>query len=325
MINTDRISLVTVATGPRGSHKTLLLTAIQCKRLIKSWILKEFKGVETKVFSNYPVGFWYKPNVEGMGKVYLEPEPLNMEALYLLDNELYDCWIFVDEIDQWADRQEWQTVAQKLLTSAMKMLRKRKLSIVASLQFYKELNIRLQRQTDIVVSCREAAFSSWGRSHNLDLGEVSFLSWMDRSGVMTGYTFDETGRVYNNMFHGKRFWNCYDTEYEFDPLSSKTRYRLKLPTRDIIVGQKPEIVDSIAMASEKKGKLEVAISHTIADYMDNGGNNGSIDGPGFWERVSEKLGYPADRSQGGKLLRGMGVRGWQSCGVTKYDLSTVKG
>lgn len=327
MITSDRLSLFTVATGPRGSDKTLLLTFLQCQRLIKAWILNTYLGGNQKIFSNYPVGFWFKPPAGNDGEnhkaVYLAPLPFNMDAIYILDQELSDCWVFIDEIDQWADRQEWQAVTQKLLTAAFQLIRKRKMNIVASIQDFKWLNSRLQFQTDIVAKCREAAFSPWGRSQNLDLGEIGYLTWLDKSGVMTGYTSDESGQSVSNMFHGKQFWNCYDTYYQFDPMEAKTRYKLKLPTRDIIVGEKQNGVRNVTISSKKKDGEQVAIHHVIADLQEAG--EFSIKSTDFWDKVSALLGHPANKTGGGHYLKTLGVGKTITgqYGVAKYHFAEV--
>ena len=68
------------------------------------------------------------------------------------------------------------------------------------------------------------------------MGEVGFFSFIDRSGTMTGYTYAESQRTYDVVFQGRRFWDCYDTTYEFDPMASGVRYQVKRPTREIVMG-----------------------------------------------------------------------------------------
>lgn len=65
-----------------------------------------------------------------------------MEALYTFDEELTHGWVFIDEIDQRYDRQGWQSVTQKLLSSVLTQIRKRKLNLMATIQDLDWLNKR---------------------------------------------------------------------------------------------------------------------------------------------------------------------------------------
>jgi hypothetical protein len=326
MINSDRLSLMVMATGPRGSSKTLVMTGFQCERLIKVWIKNTFAGGTDQVYSNYPVGFWFRPREYGVDydPVYLKPAPLNIEALVTFDEALINCWVFIDEIDQWADREEWYAVSQKLINASTQMIRKRKMSIMGTIQDFDWLNKRMQFQTDIVIKCREAAFSSAGQSHGWDLGEHSYVTFLDKSGVMTGYTYEESQKSISRTFHGRRFWNVYDTSYEFDPLESKTKYKLKVPVKEIQVGGAADGVDSITIASEKKVKQEVAIHHVINDLKEKGVS--TVRGPEFWEKVQEYLGPndPVNKVSGGNYMRDkLRVDKYLSNGAQVYQLEGV--
>ncbi len=266
MISTDRIATFTLITGPRGSCKTLLATSFQVRLLLKAFYMREMQGRELNVWSNYPVGFYHKSEIDGK-TVYLQPRPLNMEAVYLMDSELFNGWLFIDEIDQWYDRQEWANTTQKLLNKGMTQIRKKKMSIVGTIQNMAWLNSRGQFQADIQITCREAAFSPFGRKMGLDLGECAFLSFRDLSGVMTGYRYEESWQTYNKMFWGRRFWNLYNTDYTFDPLSTQVKYRIKAPTKEIIIGG----VDDIGpLKSQVKERELVLVSQLVEDLRRQG-------------------------------------------------------
>lgn len=303
-ISSDRISLFTIATGPRGACKTLFLTGKQCERLLKSRYLKLLKGIDNRVWSNYPVGFNYKCPIENK-VVHLESLPLNMETLYTWDDDLVQGWVFIDEIDQWYDRQEWNSVAQRLINKGMTQIRKKKLNIMASIQDMSWLNSRGQFQTDIIVNCRESAFSPWGRKMGLDLGMASFVSFRDNSGVMTGYKYEESHREYRQIYWGRKFWNYYDTDYQFDPLESMTKYKLKVPTKEIVVGGRPDNADDVSpYQSEKKDKNFVLLSHLVEELKEEG----RIEVPKseFW-KIAQERGFNGELWRGGMILRNLKV------------------
>ena len=233
-IDPDRVTKFTVITGPRGACKTLYMTSLVVDKLIKSQIRKLLHLPEKQVWSNYPVGFYWTSPVDRK-LVYLEPKPLNIEAFYTFDDELSNGWAYIDEIDQWFDRQDWQSVTQKLLNKGMTQIRKKKLSITCTLQDFNWMNNRGEFQTDTIVKCREAAFTPWGKKQDVELGEVGFLTFRDKSGITTGYSYDELAKEFQLVFQGKRFWDCYNTEYQFDPLTSMTRYKIKRPPAKEII------------------------------------------------------------------------------------------
>lgn len=325
MISSDRLSTFTLISGPRGSLKTLLMTAIQARRLLKAYYLTLRDGIKTEVWSNYPVAFNHKSAIDGK-TVRLESKPLNMEALYIFDDEMARGWVFIDEVDQWYDRQDWSAVTQRLLNAGITQIRKRKLSIVSSIQNIQWLNIRGQFQVDINVLCREAAFSRWGRKNNLDLGEAAFLKWRDKSGFMTGIEYDESHLEYKQLFFGKRFWNCYDTDYQFNPLETKTKYKLKMPTKTIVVDSqgnlRPENAGSIRLESRKKDPNYVLLADLVYELKNDQGL-AEIKKDEFWQMARER-GFTGELWQGGTYIKDFGVEKANVRG-SKYSLERVGG
>lgn len=61
-------SLFNVITGPRGSLKTLLLTMLASRNLLKCFYLRYY-GITKHVWTNYPVGFYHHSVIDN--KVYL--------------------------------------------------------------------------------------------------------------------------------------------------------------------------------------------------------------------------------------------------------------
>src|SRR5208283_4177487 len=52
-------SLFNVITGPRGSLKTLLLTMLACRNLLKCFYFRYY-GITKHVWTNYPIGFYHR-------------------------------------------------------------------------------------------------------------------------------------------------------------------------------------------------------------------------------------------------------------------------
>ena len=268
-INPDRVSKFIIIDGPRGACKSLYMSALIAERLIHYYVLKLMTGEERHVWSNYAVAFWWNsPTGE---KVYLHTEPLNRDTLILFEKELAHGWVYIDEIDQWLDRQQWQAVTQKIIIKGMTQIRKRLISIAGTLQDATWLNGRADFQIDIQVSCRESAFTPWGRKQGTDLGEVAFLTFKDKSGIMTGYKYEESWKEYQLVFQGKRFWNIYDTDNEFDPLESITKYKIKAPVKEIVYGadEQPGAISPADLHSNKieRGEAEAKDIKFLQDII----------------------------------------------------------
>ncbi len=182
--------------------------------------LRHALSVGYNVWSNYPVGFYYKDK-------YLCPKPLDMQALYTFDEGIAWGWVFIDEIDKWLDRQDWANMTSKIITQILTLIRHRQLSLGLSIQSLNWLNARGQFQVDAEISCRDAAYSPWGRINKLENGEVCNLIFKDHSGIYTGYTYDESGKLSFRDFRGRWLWNKYDTYYEFNPMDAKATYHIK--------------------------------------------------------------------------------------------------
>ena len=310
MINNDRLALFAIATGPRGSLKSLWLTSLQVEKLLKFHYRNQIEGTNFRVWSNYPVEFYHTCEITHK-VVRLASLALNMEALYTFDKDLANGWVFIDELDQWFDRQDWNNASQKLTHSALTQVRKKKLSLGATVQDIDWINGRITFQADIQLTCREAAFTPFGNKLGLDLGVASFQKWRDLSGTQTGYMFKETGREFQQTFWGKHFWNCYDTNYQFDPTETRTRYKLKAPSKIIQIGGGEEmrsgdlLPDNVPdlpyknTKSEKMNRDHVLLADLVQEFKDSGDN--SMLTKDFWH-LAEERGLQGDKRSLGYYL-----------------------
>jgi hypothetical protein len=228
------------------------------------------------------------------------------------------------------------TNTQQILAKAVQLIRKRKMSITGTIQSFQWLNSKFQFQTDIVVKCRDAAFTPWGRSRHLALGEATFTDWQDKSGVLTGYSFEESGKKVSATFQGKRVWNCYDTTFEFDPTVTSTRYKIKRPSKNLVATADGFVVMDDATAaggngkapapqkeirdlySEKKERVFLLASHALDDIRSQ--NKTSVMAAEMFDYIAGLAGGEVDKYEVGKALSQLGVRRWGGR-REKYDLT----
>lgn len=298
-----------IATGPRGAGKTLRVTALACEKLLLAYYLNKYHSHNTHVWCNYPVGFWHTDLISGV-KVYLKVDPLDMEDIYTFSDELSEGWIIIDEIDLWFDRQEWNNPTQKAIAKTLQQIRKRKISIAATIQSMNWLNARGQFQLDVVCQCRDNAFSPWGRANRLPMGTIINLEYLDKSGVMTGTAFNEVPRLYTAQMSGTWLHDKYDTDWTFDPVEAGTRYKFKVKTKQIDFTDDDE---------PEPGYNEALISDAIYDYVARG--ELTVDKKSFLSEVIAK-GCTLARIKIFPVLESFGV---YTCGTGKmqYNFSEV--
>ena len=314
------LSLFIIMVGVRGSGKTLLMTHFECELLRQIYAILRLREVmgsrylpnrKVNAWSNYPVKRLDILPITGK-RIYLEPKPLDIEKLIVWHEEYENGIIFFDEIDQVADRQDWMSTVSKMLNAGVQVMRHRNLSFFTSVQSINWLNARLQWQADIIIKCRDLAFTPWGRSSHLRPGEVSELTWIDKSGIMTGRSYEEYPITYSQLFFGKRYWNNYKTQHEYSVTEARTKYKIKPQVKEIdLSGEEEEIAE-----------WQAIINFTI-DFFRYGNPGEEIRSDVFWAKA-EECSFPQEqRIRGGRLLKKMGVVTRQSGGYGYYTFDGV--
>jgi hypothetical protein len=318
-MNAFDLSLEIIIVGVRGAGKTLLMTHFECEALSRAWALKKLREATGKqlfpkqkvnVWSNYPVKALWQPK-QGMKAILLESNPLDIERLITWEEEFHDGIIFFDEIDQVADRQDWYSTVAKFLTAGVQVMRHRNLSLILSIQSLEWLNARLQWQADIIIKCRDLAFTPWGKENHVGLGEVINTTWLDKSGIMTGSSFEERKELYQQQFLGKRYFNAYKTTHEFDITANKTKYRVLTPQK---------VIDMTG-ETERAEKNKEALQNTIEYLIYN--NTEWISSADLWLRAAE-FGFDGEPRKYGQELSKMGVQRKATTGGIRYLLEGVK-
>jgi len=321
MNNAEDLSLVAMVVGPRGSGKTLLLTHYGTEFMGRAYALKKLREVKNNnrlyprkkpnIWCNYPIKSLYK--LPGHSKaVLLSTLDLDVEELMTWPEKFRDGYLLFDEIDQSADKQDWMAVLPKLLVRGIKLMRHRNLSLWGTLQFIDELNARLYKQSDIVIQCRDLAFTPWGREKRLRTGEVSTATFIDKSGIMTGYPFAETHQVYPLQFFGKRYWHSYETKHEFNVMDSARKYRMKKEVR--------EISSVSQLEDDERNRQSIFTAMYYFMYEKPGVKIKSTD---FHAKVLE-FGCTWNANAWGKYLKSVGVTSTIYQGVSRYDFSNIE-
>jgi hypothetical protein len=323
MPNAEDISLFIVVVGNRGGGKTLLLTQLARE---KQWLagqivkLRELTGKKnyypkrkTTVFTNYPIKDFYS---EEAGRV-LHFEKLDVNRLITWKPEYENCYVIFDEIGLMADRQDWASPSAKLLNAGIQVMRHRNISFICSIQSLQWLNSRMQWQTDIIVKCRDASFTPWGRANHVDPGEVINTIWIDKSGVMTGTSYEESQRYYALKFYGRRCFNAYKTTHEFNVMDSTKKYEVERKVTKF--DSEGNVIDT--EGTVKKNAINQEIIENAVSYFKHKNPGERISSDDFWGVVKD-MGFVGesdyDRNEWGKYLARIGVKKKIYTGRARY-------
>lgn len=225
-------SKIQILHGPRRAGKTLKMTHSACVALIAcEWLNHMYAHLlgnpiflqKLKVWCTYPVEFLYRPSSDGATwrganePILLKTLDLDFHKLIAFDPEVSWGFLFIDELDQRADRQEWQSGGQQLLMRRLIQVGKSHMSLVATIQSLQWVNPRYMFQVDMTTGCRDASRTGWGRANRLIPGDLTFLYSKDLSGVETGVMYEENNVIYNTQFYGKPIQKFYNTDLIKNP------------------------------------------------------------------------------------------------------------
>lgn len=283
-----------VLHGPRRAGKTLKMTHQICVYLIACvWINKlceDLLGTSRlakplQVWNTYPVEFMYRPSSDGaIWKGANEPMLLKTQALDFhkfigFDPEISWGFMGIDELNQRADRQQWQTGGQPVLMERIVQVGKSHLSVVSTVQSLAWINPRYIFQVDMTTGCRDAAWTGWGKSNGLKPGDLTFLYSKDISGCETGYMYEETGQIFESSFHGKWVQPFYNTDDVGDPWEHYETIKVKRRAYELTPQGKEEInsypqdisvVEAVLSDFVKTGELKTKRSEYLREVMMRG-------------------------------------------------------
>lgn len=232
-------------TGPRGSGKTLFMTYLG---------IHDAMMAGHKVWANYPIECWVDSMVIP-GKVYhLKSLPLNIEQVLLFDQQLAEGYVLIDEINLWASSRRSMSVANRLISDTLQLIRKRRLTFIFTTQNFKWMDSRIRWQTDFLCECKDTSDNHDGR-----FIEILMQDW---SGVKSGYAVSD-GHFIKDVnavvlkFEGWPYHGTYNTWQEFDTVQASAPVRM-LNDKTILDfrGGKRSVFDGAAHKSAAEEALQ---------------------------------------------------------------------
>ncbi len=208
--------------GPRGAGKTTWMSYI-AEMCMVLW--------NKRVVSNYPIGLWLDEGRNGDKPRLLESEPMDLYRILTFDKTYEDLIIVMDEAPQILNRLASMTWKNRLIDLFLQMLRHSRSSFIYASQNEWWVDNELRWQTDVITYCRDASRRYPGKG--LERGGIIFTDMMDKSGLWTGYSYDEKPRMLRKRLEAKTIWNTFDTHYKLDVFESLKKVKMDMSTYDI--------------------------------------------------------------------------------------------
>jgi hypothetical protein len=281
--------------GVRGAGKSLCMAYYIAHALISG----------KRVLSNMNVSFKCI-YLDGTIKV-LSTEPLDMNALYALEEGIKDLVVAIDEIQYFSDSRKWQSMRNRLLNAIFMQLRKRGLDVLCTVKTPNWLDSRLRdMELDIIVQCCDWHF----KNQDYPKGKYINLKWYDWSGSWTGqpwYASHKGKGNYDGMGMGidpdlemdlkfmERIWPIYHTEQVIDYIETLTDVKIGTKAQPM---EKPEGV----LPQDAQGKMLL----TFVESMRNAGKT-VVGCKEFWA-LAKNAGITKTSKVLGKDLKMFGVK-----------------
>lgn len=210
-------------TGGRGSGKTLSMSTEGALYLVAGY----------NVWANYPLRFGLRDH---SGKVtYYRAKDISIQDIGNFNTDIRNGIILLDELNLWLSSRRSSALINQLAGGWFQLMRKRKLSVYITCQFFHTLDKLIKEQTDLIIECFDLSF----KYPNLKPGQSISQLITSYSGYGTGrplYKMDNMTEWKQNtrarILHGYPFWNVYDSWTEYDILKALTKYEVK---RDVVV------------------------------------------------------------------------------------------
>lgn len=221
-------SYIIAHCGHRGAGKNLWMSFLLLKG---AWLYKK------RLLTNYPLGVIIRDRFGRLNTV--EAEPLDVARMLEFDNEYDNCIIGIQEAPTIINRMAAATWKNRLLNLWLQEIRHSHSSLLYESQNEFWVDGELQWQTDVVNYVTDA--SRRYPTAGLQRGGVVMGRLKDKSGMWTGYPYDERPVFHQMRLNALPIFNTYDTYYKGDIWESLRKVDLKLSKYHIDHTEKPEV------------------------------------------------------------------------------------
>lgn len=242
-------------------------------------------------------------------------------------NKMHDCMIAIDEGQNWADRQNWQSVKSRLFNYILMQRRHQHFHIAMTIQDRNWLNRRTDYQIDFEVICQSMHrfkhkddFTDWEKLP----GQYIWTRIRDLSGLVRPYSYYED-HYEKRMRIGPMwpFWDCYSTYQNQDVFDPFRKLTIKSKNREYDLDGNNTNGDNIGDAELRPSintNAEQVCVHVLNQCLNAGYE--MITCNDFRDMCSE-LGLNEDPARIGRILAKYQVSRKTRNGQQVYDLRDV--
>ena len=265
-------------TGPKGGGKSLSMAAAIVHELLSG--RRVWSNMKVKV-SPALLNRRYFYNGETLTP--RETEPLDWDLFYMLDESMIDGTVAIDEITYQASSRQSMATTNKLINTGIRQARHRQLNFLYTAKKFGWVDSHLREETDFVVTCEDMTYQDWGDKHQVDGGLAIRQRYYDVSGQLTGHMvnmFSTDAYPYKTcIFHGRPYWECYDTREIISIEEALSGVRLDLrkrvvSNRDTFSDETAEIVMEALVELKSAGNKRVP-NDMLWALLDKKGVSGS--------------------------------------------------
>lgn len=303
---------VVTLTGGRGSGKTLSMSTEGALYLLAGY----------DVWANYPLRFGLR---NGNGEVkYYRAKDITITDIGNFNSDIRNGIILLDELNLWLSSRRSSAMINQLAGGWFQLMRKRKLSVYITCQFFHTLDKLIKEQTDLIIECFDLSF----KYPNLKPGQSISQLVTSYSGYGTGrplYKMDDIHEWKRNtrtrILHGLPFWNVYDSWSEYDILEALTKYEVNRKT--VVIGAEDNGGYRGVRAQEQINEM----TQLIREVKDENVRYSSDEMRAQLKEWNVELDLAA--SGAGRLLKSAGwqykqLRNWQGYVLKKSDAELVE-
>lgn len=278
--------------GYAGAGKSVSLAEVCAVEMIKG----------RRVWSNLPVeikkgtAIYNRKEYYGIPIKEVKTEPLDMNLIYLMDDELIEGTIAFDEIGYAADSRQSGSVKNRLITGFIRQLRHSQLNLFYTAFSYWRVDSRLRDETDFIVECEDLSNSSWGEDIGCTDGVFIIQRWYDLTGKMTRgkcvspYYPKDKIPYKTDQFEALPFWFCYDTRKSQGLEEAFSKVKLDLYTK----------VSNRGNSEDTYIEQEAVIASKVAELEDR---NVDIVTPAEFAQMVDEMGLPNNKTTRNKFAR----------------------
>lgn len=272
-------SLIIGWVGAKGNGKSLSMAQVIAWKL----------AARERVWSNMPVKLSpallnRKKFMDGTPLEQHETIPLDWNLLYMLDESMAEGTVAIDEIGYYDDSRQTGSNKNRLINACIRQVRHRQLDILYTAKSFKSVDYRLRDETDVLVECEDLSYKPWGKENKVEGGISIIQRYYDLSGIVTGKAtdyFSADRRQYKALiFHGRPYWDCYDTRSVISLEEAFTSVKLDLKERKItnkdsnFDNETRDVILRVLSDLKTSGKDRVP-SNTLWDIIESEGIEGN--------------------------------------------------